>query len=292
VSYYSGVYSIFHRFIKDYVDSLQPDKTNQYAYCYNNPVNLTDPLGLQAEKQETDKLGVDAKQEHEKKTEPPSSQPQSPPREGQNAQEVRQVNGIDKETKPVEYKQEFQIKNAEYVHSVGTYKYPEDRAGIPVGHSGLNFEKQYHGGKTEQKVLDWVGDDSGKFRETSYRDWKTEQKQQLAPGHSGGIERDKLTITRKEAMDLYKSMREKNDLKWSWEPNKRGNQGKDNCSTVISQELREHTKINIPHDQAGSNFNPINWYTENDRYDSWGKYSVEWLRDNAWIKERRWDPFQ
>ncbi len=47
ISYFGGLYSAFHRFLKEYVDALQPDKLNRYAYCYNNPVNLIDPLGLE-----------------------------------------------------------------------------------------------------------------------------------------------------------------------------------------------------------------------------------------------------
>ncbi len=46
ISYFGGLYSAFHRFLKEYVDALQPDKLNRYVYCYNNPVNLIDPLGL------------------------------------------------------------------------------------------------------------------------------------------------------------------------------------------------------------------------------------------------------
>jgi len=70
VSYYSGVYSIFHRFIKDYVDSLQPDKTNRYVYCYNNPINLTDPLGLEPEKEKTAEVKDAATSEKKGDTKP------------------------------------------------------------------------------------------------------------------------------------------------------------------------------------------------------------------------------
>ncbi len=50
ISYFSGVYSQFHRFLREHIDGLQPHKLNRYVYCYNNPVNLIDPLGLEPER--------------------------------------------------------------------------------------------------------------------------------------------------------------------------------------------------------------------------------------------------
>ena len=46
ITYYSGVYSIIHRYVKEYIDALDPNQTNRYTYCHNNPINLIDPLGL------------------------------------------------------------------------------------------------------------------------------------------------------------------------------------------------------------------------------------------------------
>lgn len=51
MTYYSGVYSAIHRYLKDYIDALEPHKTNRYTYCYNNPVNKIDPLGLDADEE-------------------------------------------------------------------------------------------------------------------------------------------------------------------------------------------------------------------------------------------------
>ena len=47
ICYFDGVYSRFHRFIREYLTALHPDKHNRYVYCYNNPVNKVDPLGLE-----------------------------------------------------------------------------------------------------------------------------------------------------------------------------------------------------------------------------------------------------
>ncbi len=65
ISYFSGIYSIFHRFIKEHVDALQPDKHNRYVYCYNNPVNLIDPLGLEAGEVISDNTEAAAAEEKE-----------------------------------------------------------------------------------------------------------------------------------------------------------------------------------------------------------------------------------
>jgi len=46
ILYLAGVYSAFHRILKEHVDALQPHKLNRYVYCTNNPVNIIDPLGL------------------------------------------------------------------------------------------------------------------------------------------------------------------------------------------------------------------------------------------------------
>jgi RHS repeat-associated protein len=62
ISYFSGVYSSFHRFIKEYVDALQPDRHNRYVYCYNNPINLVDPLGLSADEEATADVQAEAQQ--------------------------------------------------------------------------------------------------------------------------------------------------------------------------------------------------------------------------------------
>jgi len=63
IAYFNGAYSIFHRFIKVYADALQPDKTNRYVYCYNNPVNLIDPLGLSPEDDQMRRIGEISKAE-------------------------------------------------------------------------------------------------------------------------------------------------------------------------------------------------------------------------------------
>jgi RHS repeat-associated protein len=47
ICYLDNIYAVFHRFIREHVDSLEPNKHNRYVYCYNNPVNRIDPLGLQ-----------------------------------------------------------------------------------------------------------------------------------------------------------------------------------------------------------------------------------------------------
>ena len=91
ISYFSGVYSAFHRFIKEYVDALQPDKQNRYVYCYNNPINLIDPLGLSADEDATAEVKVEAEQaETGQREEEKAEQPQTTGTEqgGQTAGDV------------------------------------------------------------------------------------------------------------------------------------------------------------------------------------------------------------
>ncbi len=90
ISYFSGIYSIFHRFIKEHVDALQPNKLNRYVYCYNNPVNLIDPLGLQAEEQEeVDGVQIKAnEEENEEKKNETAGQQVGPQQPGQTANDV------------------------------------------------------------------------------------------------------------------------------------------------------------------------------------------------------------
>jgi len=52
ISYFRGIFAVPSLY-QEYVDALQPDKLNRYVYCYNNPVNLIDPLGLAAEEEKT-----------------------------------------------------------------------------------------------------------------------------------------------------------------------------------------------------------------------------------------------
>jgi RHS repeat-associated protein len=100
VTYFSGCYAIFHRYIKDNVDSLQPDKTNRYVYCYNNPINLIDPLGLsdrdpnEQEIRPPDPAPTPPPQTQP--TPPPEQNPPSPPQEGQTAQDVKETIGLEK----------------------------------------------------------------------------------------------------------------------------------------------------------------------------------------------------
>ena len=92
ISYFDGVYSLFHRFIKEHVDALRPDKLNRYVYCYNNPVNLIDPLGLSADEDATAEVKVEAEQaETGQKEEEKASQAQEigPKQEGETAEAVR-----------------------------------------------------------------------------------------------------------------------------------------------------------------------------------------------------------
>jgi len=90
ISYFSGVYSSFHRFIKEYVDALQPDRHNRYTYCYNNPVNLVDPLGLVPDEEEVEKAGE--RSDWSKQAGTPASQTSTTGTEqrGQKAEEVEQ----------------------------------------------------------------------------------------------------------------------------------------------------------------------------------------------------------
>jgi len=123
ISYFSGVYSFFHRFIKQHIDALQPNKHNRYVYCYNNPINLTDPLGLQVAEDETKKLGEETKKEQqgEKKAES-AGKPKSTGTEqkGQTAQEVKRTNDAGKKDDykgPAERNEEYKgpvERNEEY----------------------------------------------------------------------------------------------------------------------------------------------------------------------------------
>ena len=93
ISYFSGVYSIFHRFIKEHVDALQPDKHNRYVYCYNNPVNLIDPLGLDPDNNQAEGAKVEEEEvrKGEKYPEPvPHGYAAEPTRTpGQTAEDVK-----------------------------------------------------------------------------------------------------------------------------------------------------------------------------------------------------------
>ena len=91
ISYFSGVYSAFHRFIKEHIDALQSNKLNRYVYCYNNPINLIDPLGLSADEDATAEVKVEADQaETGQKEEEKAGQPQTTGTEqaGQTAGDV------------------------------------------------------------------------------------------------------------------------------------------------------------------------------------------------------------
>jgi hypothetical protein len=85
--------------VKDYVDALEPHKHNRYTYCYNNPINRTDPLGLDADKKETDLLSIDAKQETEgqKKDETAGKQPTGTEQKGKTSEDVKGREGVQKE---------------------------------------------------------------------------------------------------------------------------------------------------------------------------------------------------
>ncbi len=47
ICYKTNIYSFFDRVITESIKSLDPHNTNRYVYCRNNPINYTDPLGLE-----------------------------------------------------------------------------------------------------------------------------------------------------------------------------------------------------------------------------------------------------
>ncbi len=120
ISYFGGLYSAFHRYLKEYVDGLQPDKLNRYAYCYNNPVNLIDPLGLSAEEAQTGELEVEAEDEKEgeKRSEIRGpAQDTTTRQKGQNAAEVKRRENSKEDQQCIDNAIEFieeAIKNREY----------------------------------------------------------------------------------------------------------------------------------------------------------------------------------
>ena len=100
ITYYSGVYSIVHRYLKDYVDALEPHKTNRYTYCYNNPVNKIDPLGLQADDDKVKGVGEAAKAEQKgdtKAEEAGKSDKTGTEQKGKTSEDVKGREGVQKE---------------------------------------------------------------------------------------------------------------------------------------------------------------------------------------------------
>ena len=98
IAYYSGVYSIIHRYVKEYIDALQPDKTNRYVYCYNNPINFTDPLGLDADEDKVKGVGEAAKAEQKgdtKAEEAGKSDKTGTEQKGKTSEDIKRDQGVE-----------------------------------------------------------------------------------------------------------------------------------------------------------------------------------------------------
>ncbi len=100
ISYFNGIYLTFHRFIIQHIESLQPDKHNRYVYCYNNPINRIDPLGLDDTEPTTqatnlpdpDPTTVDAPPTPTPPAEVPPTPDTTPP--GQTSDDVAEGEGV------------------------------------------------------------------------------------------------------------------------------------------------------------------------------------------------------
>ena len=153
MTYYSGVYSIFHRFIKDYVDSLQPDKINRYVYCYNNPINLTDPLGLDPEKKTAEELEHVSASEKKGDTAPlTAGKKDAPLQEGETAGDVKSKRGITDKPKVATI--------AERQKARDEYEYVGERNKDSVTASERNVDMRKEIADRIKGLVTWAGNDA------------------------------------------------------------------------------------------------------------------------------------
>jgi len=59
ISYQNNIYAFVDRAITEFFASMNPHKNNRYVYCRNNPVNFTDPLGLDEEEDDAREKAAD-----------------------------------------------------------------------------------------------------------------------------------------------------------------------------------------------------------------------------------------